>query len=82
MIIIETKLKVLPQKCSKCKFSYYRYEYDNRFCAVAFTNGFNRACPYEYNKEKNNWEYRKPSWCPLRQLEAETNGAFTFGGNQ
>lgn len=72
MIVIETKLKVLPEKCNKCKFSYYRY--NERFCAVAFINGFNRACPYEYIEEKNNWEYRKPSWCPLKQLEAETNG--------
>ena len=78
MIIIETTLKVLPEKCNKCKFSYYKY--NQRFCAVAFINDFNRACPYEYNQEKNNWEYRKPSWCPLRKLEAETNGAFTFGG--
>lgn len=77
MIVIETKLKVIPEKCNKCKYSYLRY--DDRFCAVSFINGLNRICPYEYNESKRNWEYSKPSWCPLKQLESDTNGAFTFG---
>ena len=67
MIVIETKLKVMPKKCTKCKYSYLSE--GERFCAVSFINGCNRACPYEYNKEKRNWEYTKPDWCPLKEME-------------
>lgn len=71
MIAIETKLKVLPTKCNKCKYSYivgaaYGSE---RACGVTFKNGLNPMCPMEFNKEKNNWEYTKPNWCPLREVE-------------
>ena len=78
MIVIETKLKVLPKKCNKCKYSYLRY--GDRFCSVSFVEGMNRICPYEYNEAKRNCEYGKPEWCPLRQLDAEDCGTFTFGG--
>lgn len=32
MIVIKTKLKKLPEKCNKCKYSYLRCH--ERFCAV------------------------------------------------
>ena len=67
MIIIETKLKVIPKKCTKCKYSYC-YD-DNRFCSLAFKNGYNRPIPYEFSKEKNNWMYTKPEWCPMKEIE-------------
>ena len=67
MIVIKTKLKKLPEKCNKCKYSYLRY--DERFCSVTFIDGgLCRCCPYEYNKEKRNWEYTKPEWCPLMEV--------------
>ena len=69
MIVIETKLKVLPKKCNKCKYSYLRY--DDRFCAVSFINGVNRICPYEYNESKRNCEYGKPDWCPLKEIDKD-----------
>lgn len=73
MIIIETKLKVLPVKCNKCKYSCLAdASYDAaRVCSVVFKNGLNPACPMEFNKEKKNWEYTKPDWCPLREVEYE-----------
>lgn len=84
MIVIETKLKVMPKKCNKCKYSYMHYgksmSGNDRFCSVSFIDDMNRVCPYEFNKEKNNWEYTKPEWCPLKQLDAENNGTFTFRG--
>lgn len=71
MIVIETKLKVLPVKCNKCKYSYLANGlYDaSRVCSVVFKNGLNPVCPMEFNKDKNNWEYTKPNWCPLREVE-------------
>lgn len=65
MIVIETKLKVLPTKCNKCRYSYLSNNV--RICSVVFKNGLNPVCPIEFNKTKNNWEYTKPSWCPLRE---------------
>jgi hypothetical protein len=71
MIIIETKLKVLPTKCNKCRYSYLTDgSYDaTRVCSVVLKNGWNPACPMKFNKEKKNWEYTKPNWCPLREVE-------------
>lgn len=66
MIVIKTKIRVLPKTCSKCKYSYLKY--GNRFCAVSFVDTMNRCCPYEYNTAKRNWEYVKPDWCPLREV--------------
>jgi hypothetical protein len=70
MIIIETKLKVLPTKCNKCRYSYLTDgSYDAaRVYSVVLKNGWNPVCPMEFNKEKKNWEYTKPSWCPLREV--------------
>lgn len=65
MIIIETNLKKIPKKCNKCKYSYLTHE--GRFCAVAFRNMFNQPVPYQFNKEKKNWEYIRPEWCPLKE---------------
>ena len=70
MIVIETKLKVLPTKCNKCKYSYIvgSRTGSERVCEVTFKNGLHPMCPMEFNKEKNNWEYVKPNWCPLREV--------------
>lgn len=70
MIIIETKLKKLPEKCNKCKYSYLAgFSYDAaRICSVVYKNGENPACPMEFNKEKRNWEYKRPDWCPLKEV--------------
>lgn len=74
MIIIQTKLKVVPEKCNKCKYSYQRLE--GRFCAVSTIGQLNRLCPMEYNKEKRNWEYVKPDWCPLKEIEPVGSGKY------
>ena len=73
MIVIKTKLKKLPEKCNKCKYSYLSNE---RFCAISFYKGMNRVCNQVFNKEKHNWEYVRPDWCLLKDInnkEKETN---------
>ena len=64
MIIVNTKMKKLPEKCTKCKYGIYN-SYDNvRICALT-----QRVPYYVFNKEKNNWEYVKPRWCPLKEVK-------------
>lgn len=74
MIVIETKLKVLPKKCNKCRYSYFNH--GDRFCAVSFKDGLNPCCPYEYNEAKRNCEYGKPDWCPLKEIEPVGSGKY------
>ena len=80
MIVIQTKLKVLPKKCNKCRYSYLSSDdYDaQRVCGVVFKNGLNPPCPYEFNKEKNNWEYTKPDWCPLKEITPVGSGKYFY----
>ena len=71
MIVIETKLKKLPLKCNKCKYSYVSGGFGidtERFCAVSFRNGECCPCPIEFIPEKRNWEYQRPDWCPLKDV--------------
>ena len=75
MIVIETNLKILPKKCNKCKYSYFND--GDRFCAVSFKDGLNRCCPYDYNEAKRNYEYSKPNWCPLRDIEPVGSGKYS-----
>ena len=68
MIVVKTKIKKIAEKCSKCVFSSVEGTYGfvgERYCVVSN----NKCCPYEYNKEKRNWEYTKPNWCPLEELK-------------
>ena len=70
MIVIETKLKKLPEKCNKCKYSYTNGGWGygtERFCSVSFVKGMCRPCPIDFVKEKRNWEYQRPEWCPLKE---------------
>ena len=72
MIVIKTKLKKIPEKCNKCNYSYTDGGFgldSQRFCSVCMQKGLNRACPMEYNKEKRNWEYFRPDWCPIEELK-------------
>lgn len=75
MIIVDTNLKKLPERCTKCKYSYFYTEdgKTEKFCSVAFYKGYNRPLRKTFNKEKHNWEYVKPDWCPLRDTEENKN---------
>ena len=79
MIVAKTKLKKIPEKCTKCKFCYmpggygivdsvssegYKNKYPLKYCSL--TGG---QVPYVYNKEKRNWEYTKCKSCPLEEAD-------------
>ena len=45
MIVVKTKIKKIPEKCSKCVFSYVDETYGfggKRYCVVSN----NKCCPY------------------------------------
>ena len=72
MLVIETKLKKLPEKCNKCKYSYTNGGYGygtERFCAVSFQKDMCRPCPIEYVPEKRNYKFQRPDWCPLKEIQ-------------
>ena len=69
MIVIKTKLKKIPEKCNKCAYSYL--DRGDRFCGALVKNGLNPLCDYEFNKGKNNWEYKRRRDCPLVEVGAE-----------
>ena len=43
-------------------------EKTNRRQDVSFEKGMCRPCPIEFVKEKRNWEFQRPEWCPLREV--------------
>lgn len=77
MIIAQTKLKKIPDKCIKCKFCENVSVAEkaikaNNYIAVTYTQ---KKCyltgidvPYVYNKAKRNWEYTKCKNCPLVEV--------------
>ena len=67
MIIVKTKLKKIPSSCTKCPFSVT--DYGGRHCFVVKEDGFPKEIPYEFIKEKKNWCYVKPKWCPLVEIQ-------------
>ena len=79
MIIAQTKLKKIPDKCLKCKFCEDTGRLGNK---AVKDNGYMSECyrqkkcyltgteiPYVYNKAKRNWEYTKCKSCPLQEVE-------------
>ena len=74
MIVIKTKLKKLPEKCNKCKYSYTNGGWGygtKRFCSVSFEKNMCRPCPIKFVKEKRNYEYQRPEWCHLKENKYE-----------
>lgn len=60
MIIVETKLKKIPDNCVKCKFSHTFY--DARICDI--TDKI-----IEMQKvESGNKAYVRPVWCQLKEI--------------
>lgn len=69
-IIVKTKLKKIPDKCTKCKFSKhenFRNSF-NQIISYKYCVLTNTEIPCVYNKEKRNWEDVKPSDCPLLEI--------------
>lgn len=76
MIVAQTKLKKIPEKCLKCKFCIDTGKIvrkagcaENQGLATCYRQ---KCCfltgaevPFIYNKEKGTWEYTKCKTCPL-----------------
>lgn len=75
MIVAQTKLRKIPDKCNTCKFCVHTGDLarkcikDNNYLGESyiikkcFLSGV--EVPYIYNKIKRNWEYTKCKSCPL-----------------
>lgn len=68
MVIIKTGMRKIPDKCKNCKYSFVEHEpYDslgNRICLLE-----RKELPYQFVKERKNWCYVKPDWCPLIEIK-------------
>lgn len=76
MIVAKTKLKKIPDKCTKCKFCIHTSEYKKAQGKWDYIRYTGRTClitgqgvPYVYNEEKRNWEFTKCKTCPLMEVE-------------
>jgi len=85
MIVIETKLKKIPETCTKCKFSETVPIYIEEGLWEHFTGNYTRRCsithkevPYVYIKERKNWCYTKCKNCPLKDLSEEQKTYFVI----
>lgn len=64
MIYISTKLKKIPEVCTKCKYSGLRWDCgdDIRYCRIT-----NEEIPM-VRTENGNMKYAKPKSCPLIEV--------------
>ncbi len=78
MIVAQTRLKKIPDKCNKCRFCINdgivrKASKESNWCATSYIQkrcSFNGALvPYVYNKAKRNWEYLKCKSCPLKDID-------------
>ena len=77
MIVAKTKLKKIPEKCSKCKFCYIPGGWGVKFNKSMIAEKYKlKSCfltgvnvPYIYNEEKRNWEFTKCKSCPLEEAD-------------
>lgn len=70
MIYAKTKLKKIPNTCTKCAFKSYIW---NHLYSVTSESKWicsltHQKVPYTYIKEKRNWVYGKCKNCPLTEL--------------
>ncbi len=71
-VVIETKLKKIPESCAKCSYSYSANSYDVKNSYRLCTAGvYEKPVEKIYIAEKNNYCYVKPTWCPLCMYEVE-----------
>ena len=77
MIVAKTRLKKIPEKCSKCKFCYMPGGWGVKFSKSMIAEKYKlKSCfltgvnvPYIYNEEKRNWEFTKCISCPLEEAD-------------
>lgn len=66
MIYIETKMTRIPGKCSRCKFATWDGvgSTAHKICGVT-----KRPLEAVFVKEKRNYSYLRPEWCPLIEVK-------------
>lgn len=80
MIVAKTKLKKIPEKCTKCMFcrdtgkivrkaSCEENHWISDCCRLIRCVLTSAEVPYIYNKEKRKWEYTKCKTCPLEKAD-------------
>ena len=72
MIVVKTKMKKMPAKCSNCKLSAYHY--GQKVCLVTSDRDGFKQIPRVWVEEKKNYCYLIPDWCPLCNLEDLVGG--------
>lgn len=71
MIIVKTKMKKIPELCTKCPYSknynaikgFIKESY--KVCILCH----NKIIKSQYIPERKNHCYIRPKWCPLIQVE-------------
>ena len=77
MIIAKTKLRKIPEKCTKCKLCFEPGGYGRKTNKNSVVDCYKlKSCfltgtnvPYVYNEEKRNWEFTKCNNCPLEEAD-------------
>lgn len=69
-IVVETKMKSMPEKCTDCKFNLNFGESKFNQSKVCIAQNY-KPIKKVFVKEKNNWTYAKPDWCPLALYDVE-----------
>lgn len=69
MIIVETKMKRIPSRCTNCKYSFCARESGWwRHCSLVYCDGFPKEIPKPFVPELKNYVYLRPEWCPLKEI--------------
>jgi|GEM_PF-4679974 len=68
MIYIETKMTHIPNKCSRCKFAEWS---GNGVTARKVCGIHKRPLEAIFVREKRNYSYLRPEWCPLKEVKGE-----------
>ena len=66
-IVLKTKLKKIPDTCTKCRYSFF-INY-HRVCSATPHKESFKDCEKKYVLEKRNFVYVRPKWCPLTEME-------------
>lgn len=69
MIIINTKLKTIPDRCTNCK--YLRHLVMDSCSELHQCRVMNKEIKLKYIKEEGILTLLRPKWCPLEEVKDE-----------
>lgn len=69
-IIVDTKMRRIPQKCTECKYSYsiHGFKRCSLKQSVDYHSSTHRNIPLVFVPSLNNYSYIRPKWCPLKEV--------------